>query len=310
MELASAAQDGTMPLAGLAKGETRRMSDVPEVDRAAPAIVGGELVPRHRLSTRVWHWMNAVTVLVMLMSGLMIFNAHPRLYWGEYGANPDPAWLQIGSTTTGQGMLRIGSYSVETTGLLGVWTDSDGEVRRRAFPGWATIPSSYSLADARLWHLAFAWVLAVGLLLYLIRSLMNGHLRRNIHITGREWHPSHLWHDVKQHARLRFPTGAQALKYNALQKLSYAGVLFVLLPLMIVTGLAMSPGTDAWAPLVTQAFGGRQTARSIHFIAAFALVGFFLVHVAMVVLAGPFNEVRSMITGKYRVPRTRAGRPT
>lgn len=266
---------------------------------------GGDLVKRHRLSTRIWHWTNALTLLVMLMSGLMIFNAHPRLYWGEYGANLDAPWLEIGANDRGEGMLKAGGLAVETTGVLGVWTDAKGKVRRRAFPGWATIPSNYSLADARLWHLAFAWILALGLLLYLPWSLINGHLRRDIHITAAEWRPSHIWHDIKEHARLRFPTGAAALKYNILQKLAYAGVLFVLLPLMIVTGLAMSPGTDAWLPLVTELFGGRQSARSIHFICAFALVGFFLIHIAMVVLAGPINEVRSMITGRYRLPKAK-----
>ena len=264
---------------------------------------GGAIVRRHRLSTRLWHWTNAITVLVMLMSGLMIFNAHPRLYWGEYGANADPAWLEIGSTRQGQGFVRIGPARVETTGVLGVWTDREGEVKRRAFPWWATIPSGYSLADARLWHLAFAWLLAVGLLAYLLRSLVNGHLWRDLHITRSEWRPAHIWHDIKEHARLRFPTGEAALRYNVLQKLAYAFVLFAALPLLIATGLAMSPGTDAWAPFLTQMFGGRQSARSVHFIMAFALVGFFLVHIAMVLLAGPVNELRSMITGNYRLPR-------
>ncbi|MBW8754725.1 MAG: cytochrome b/b6 domain-containing protein [Sphingomonadales bacterium] len=236
---------------------------------------GGELVRRHRLSTRIWHWVNVVALTVMLMSGLMIFNAHPRLYWGEYGANFDHAWLTIG---------KVG----------------------KAFPGWATIPSSYSLADARIWHLAFAWVLAVGLLLYLLWSLVNGHLRRDIHITGSEWRPSHIWHDVKEHARLRFPTGAAALRYNVLQKFAYAGVLFGLLPLVIMTGLAMSPGMDAAWPVLTEIWGGRQSARSIHFLAAFGLVAFVVVHLVMVVLAGPINEVRSMITGWYRLPKDKA----
>lgn len=278
------------------------MSDPPATAR------GGELVRRHRLSTRLWHWVNAVTLLVLLMSGLMIFNAHPRLYWGEYGANFDRPWLKIGTlqnTRTGaqSGFLQIGSHRFDTTGVLGLWKDAEGRERSYAFPSWATLPSRYSLAGARIWHLAFAWVLALGLLFYLLWSLANGHLRRDIHITRAEWSPAHLWHDVKQHARLHFPAGAAALKYSALQKLAYAGVLFVLLPLMIATGLAMSPGTDAWAPVFTEAFGGRQSARSVHFICAFLLVAFFIVHIAMVLLAGPFNEVRSMITGSYRLPR-------
>ncbi len=273
-------------------------------DAAPQAPRGGEVVRRHRLSTRIWHWVNALALLVLLMSGLMIFNAHPRLYWGEFGANFDHAWLEIGQRGNA-GMLRIGTWQIDTTGWLGIWTDQDGVVRRRAIPYWATLPSRYSLADGRIWHLAFAWVLALSLLGYLLWSLVNGHLRRDVHITRKEWRPAHIWRDMKDHARLRFPTGAAALRYNVLQKLAYASVLFVLLPLMIVTGLAMSPGTDAWAPIVTELFGGRQTARSIHFLCAWGLVGFFVVHIAMVVLAGPFNEIRSIITGKYRLPRER-----
>jgi thiosulfate reductase cytochrome b subunit len=265
---------------------------------------GGDLVRRHRLSTRIWHWVNFASLTIMLMSGLMIFNAHPRLYWGQYGANFDHAWLEIGAIGD-KGALRIGPVMIPTTGALGLYTDGKGEMQRHAFPGWATIPSTYDLASARLWHLAFAWVLAFGLLAYLLWSLVNGHLRRDIHIAAREWRPSHIWHDVKEHARLRFPTGAAALKYNVLQKLAYAGVLFGLLPLVIVTGLAMSPGMDAAWPWLTEIWGGRQSARSIHFLCAFGLVAFVAVHLIMVVLAGPINEVRSMITGWYRLPKDR-----
>jgi thiosulfate reductase cytochrome b subunit len=236
----------------------------------------------------------------------MIFNAHPRLYWGEYGANSDKAWLVIGANAKGQGVLQVGPARFETTGVLGVWTDGAGKVQHSAFPGWATIPSNYSLTDARIWHLAFAWVLAFGLLLYLLWSLVNGHIRRDLHITRKEWSPAHLWHDIREHARLRFPTGAAALRYNILQKLAYAGVLFGLLPLVIVTGLGMSPGMDAGWPWLTELWGGRQSARSLHFLAAFGLVAFIVVHLAMVVLAGPFNEVRSMITGWYRLPREKS----
>ncbi len=274
-----------------------------EASEAVMAPKGGELVRRHRLSTRIWHWLNAATLIVMLMSGLMIFNAHPRLYWGEYGANADHAWLEIGATKNGEGALLVGGVLLRTTGVLGVSTDSGGVRRQRAFPDWATIPSRYSLADARLWHMAFAWVLALGLLAYLLWSLANGHIRQDLHINRAEWSPRHIWLDVKEHARLRFPRGAAALRYNVLQKLAYAAVLFVLLPLVILTGLAMSPGMDAALPQVTQIFGGRQTARSVHFLCAFGFVAFIAVHLVMVVLAGPVNEVRSMITGWYRLPK-------
>ena len=256
---------------------------------------------RHRLPTRLWHWLNAVTLLVLLMSGLTIFNAHPRLYWGEYGANFDRAWLVIGSTAD-EGYLRIGDWRVETTGVLGRWTDAAGEEKTWAFPGWATIPTRYSLADGRRWHLFFAWVLSIGLMLYMLWTAIGGHLKKDLHVRRGEWSPRHILHDIKDHARLRFPRGDAAARYGILQKLSYIGVIVILLPLMIATGLTMSPGINAGAPWLLDLFGGRQSARSIHFVAAWALVAFFLVHILMVVLAGPVNEVRSMVTGWFRLP--------
>lgn len=234
----------------------------------------GDIVYRHRVATRVWHWVNAIALIVLLMSGLGIFAAHPRLYWGHAGANSDPAWLVIGTVAD-------------------------------AFPAWATIPSSFDLAASRRWHFAIAWVLAVGLLLFQLVSLFNRHISSDLHIRRAEWSPSHIWQDIKAHARLRFPTGEAATRYNILQKFSYLGVIFVLLPAMIFTGLAMSPAMDAAWPWLIDLFGGRQSARSIHFITAFLLVAFIIIHLAMVLLAGPINEIRSMITGRYRLP----GRP-
>lgn len=261
----------------------------------------GDVVKRHRLSTRLWHWTNALTLLVMLMSGLMIFNAHGRLYWGQYGANDDKAWLVIDDAGD-TGFVELAGVRVETTGVLGIWTNEEGEVKRRAFPYWVTIPSGYDLQAARRWHFTFAWILAVALTLYMLRSLWNGHVRNDLHIRKWEWSVSHIWHDIKEHARLRFPTGAAAKDYNILQKFAYISVIFIMLPLIIFTGLTMSPAMNAAWPWLLDLFGGRQSARSIHFLCAFGLVGFFFVHMAMVVLAGPVNEVRSMITGKYRLP--------
>lgn len=217
---------------------------------------------RHRLSTRLWHWMNAVVAIVLLMSGLMISNAHPRLYWGEYGANFDAAWLEL-----------------------------------PRFPGWATIPSTYNLALGRQWHLAFAWLFAFGLLAYLIRSLVNRHLQKDVALARAEVAPSHLWADIKKHARLDF--GDHHTGYNPLQKISYSLVLFVLFPLLIVTGLAMSPGFNAIVPL-PDLFGGRQSARSVHFICAAAMAAFTVLHVVLVLLAGPIDQMRSMTTGYAR----------
>ena len=237
-----------------------------------PAPPPRRIAYRHRLPTRLWHWVNALTVFVMLMSGLMIFNAHPHLYWGKFGANFDHSWLSF---------------------------------RGRPIPGWATIPSTYNLAAARRWHLAFAWLLVVGLLAFLLSSFLNRHAQRDLAPTRDEIRPSHVWHDIQDHARLRFPTGEAALRYNILQKLSYAAVIFVLLPLMVLTGLAMSPAMDAAWPWLLDLFAGRQSARSIHFICAALLVGFIVVHLVMVLLAGPINEIGSMITGRFRVPPDR-----
>src|SRR3954469_24244791 len=100
---------------------------------ADSAAADAALVKRHRLSTRIWHWLNALTIFVMLMSGLMIFNAHPRLYWGQYGANADHSWLEIGATPT-SGFLRVGGTTIPTTGMLGRWRDASGVEQRRAFP--------------------------------------------------------------------------------------------------------------------------------------------------------------------------------
>lgn len=256
---------------------------------------GGDLVRRHRLATRLWHWCNALSVFVMLMSGLMIFNAHPHLYWGQYGGNFDHAWLEIG-----RGHVRIASLVIPTPGILGVVPEGGRFV---AFPPLVTIPSHYDLAGARQWHFAFAWLLVVPGLLFLAWGFVRRHFIRDLAPTRSELAPRHLWHDIKEHARLRFPTGAAALRYNILQKLAYCTVIFVLLPGVILTGLTMSPGMDAAWPWLPALFGGRQSARSIHFLCAAGLALFIVVHLLMVVLAGPFNEVRSMISGRYRLPR-------
>lgn len=267
-------------------------------DARRPA--GGEIVRRHRLSTRIWHWVNVVTVLVMLMSGLMIFNAHPRLYWGQYGANPDAPWLEIGAAGE-RGFLNVGGTSFDTTGFLGART-KDGRLERKAIPGWATLPSNYDLALSRRWHLTFAWVFALGIVAYGLLSLANGHLRRDLLPSPAEASPRHVWQDIRRHARLDFPKGEEARRYNVLQKLAYLSVILVLIPVMILTGLTMSPSMDATWPWLLDLFGGRQSARSIHFIAAALIVLFVVVHLVMVVLAGPVNEIRSMITGRYRLP--------
>ena len=253
---------------------------------------------RHRLSTRIWHWLNACVATILLMSGLMIFNAHPQLYWGDFGSREDYAWLQIDDTRT-TGFVRIGNTSVETTGVLGLSLDAKENVRRVAFPGWATIPTGYDLAAARRWHFAFAWIFALGLTAFMFISLVNGHIRKDLHVRRAEWSPRAFWNDIKNHARLRFGDDNDSSHYNIMQKFSYIGVIFLLLPLLILTGITMSPAMNAAWPWLLDIFGGRQSARSLHFIAAALLTLFVIVHLIMVLLSGPINGIRSMVTGRH-----------
>lgn len=270
------------------------------VPQAAPEIAppASETDHSHALTTRIWHWVNLVSLITLFMSGLMIFNAHPRLYWGEYGNRDEPAWLEIGQQGS-RGYLSIGSTQIDTTGVLGVYRDGEGQMRSRAFPGWATIPGDYSLADGRHWHFFFAWFFAFGLLFFMAFSLFNGHIRGMIAMRAAEWHPRALWRTIVDHARFDFHT-PPGEAYNPLQKLSYIAVIFVMLPLMIVTGLAMSPGTDAALHFPSMMFGGRQTARSIHFIIAWSLIGFMLLHVALVIVHKPLTLLRGMTIGHRR----------
>jgi Ni/Fe-hydrogenase b-type cytochrome subunit len=229
--------------------------------------MGATAIRRHRLATRVWHWLNAVAVFVLIGSGLGISNAHPRLYWGRYGANFDHAWAQL-----------------------------------PRFPAWLTIPASYNLAISRRWHLFFALVLAFSLLGYLLVSLLNRHIQRDLRLRRRDLAPAHIVADVRAHLDLRFHDPEAPGEYNVLQKVSYVAVIFVLLPLVILTGLALSPGMDAAWPWLLDLFGGRQSARSLHFLAMAGLALFTVVHLTLVILAGVGNELRSMITGWWRVP--------
>ena len=263
---------------------------------------GGDLVKRHRLSTRLWHWLNAFTIFTMIASGLMIFNAHPRLYWGQYGANFDAPWLSIDHHgTTGQ--LHLGHSVIRTIGGIGYSHYADGSVNDSAFPGWATLPEHYSLAKARRWHLFFAWVLVVPWALYLALSFANRHISRDLAPTRAELRPKAIWRDIVDHARLRFPKGAAALHHNFLQKVAYLGVLFGLIPAMVLSGLTLSPAMTAAWPWLLDLMGGRASARSVHFICMSLIVGFILIHIALVIVVGPINEIRSMITGYFRLPK-------
>ncbi|MEI9813738.1 MAG: cytochrome b/b6 domain-containing protein [Acidobacteriota bacterium] len=253
--------------------------------------------------TRLTHWLNALCLGILLLSGLQIFNAYPTLHWGNIGADADPFLARIESSNAGsqpRGTLRIGPHAIATTGLLGA-SQQNGEWTARAFPAWMTIPSGQDLATGRRWHFFFAWVFVFNGMLYLAVSLLRGHLKRDLLPSSKELRPRHLWHEVLEHVRLRFPKGEAARCYNVLQKFAYLSVIVILLPLMLLTGLSMSPSIDAAIPILPDLFGGRQSARTMHFITASLLVAFVVVHLLMVLLSGFWNNIRSMITGVYAI---------
>lgn len=264
----------------------------------APHPSKGALVYRQSLWTRITHWLWAISLFFLLLSGLQIFNAHPALYFGDQsGFGFDNEVLAMGSadTETGpKGYTRILGRTFETSGVLGMSWQGEQAVQR-GFPAWATIPSYQDLATGRIVHFFFAWMLSATLILWLVGSLLNGHLVRDL--VPRLADMTNLRRDMADHLKLRFH---HVRGYNTLQKLAYAGVLFVLFPLMIATGLAMSPTMNSALPWLPELLGGRQTARTIHFAAMVLLVGFFVIHIVMILAAGPFNELRSMITGWYR----------
>jgi thiosulfate reductase cytochrome b subunit len=168
-----------------------------------------------------------------------------------------------------------------------------------------TIPSYQDLATGRRWHFFFAWLLVFNSALYFAISFFMRHVQRDLLPTQEQLAPTHILREFWNHLKLRFPKGDAARHYNSLQKLAYLAILFVLAPMILATGLTMSPGFDAGFPWLVTLFGGRQSARTLHFICAMAVVLFIVVHLAMVVLAGPVNEIRSMITGRYVLPSSR-----
>lgn len=273
--------------------------------KSATSAIEPQLFYRHKLPVRIMHWTNAVSFIVMLMTGLAIFNAHPSLYWGQ-ASHFDTPLLTIGAVVgpNGEplGRTRIGQYNFDTDGVLGASRVlNEAGPSSRAFPDWATIPSRQSLALARNWHFLFSWIFVLNGLSYIAYAIGSGHLRRNLLPTRAELRTVGV--SILEHLRFRHPTGEAAKRYNVLQNLVYLVVVFGLLPLIVVAGFALSPRLDAlfdgaWVELL----GGRQSARTLHFIAAFGLLAFLLIHLFEVIITGLWNNLRSMITGNYRVP--------
>jgi thiosulfate reductase cytochrome b subunit len=249
------------------------------------------------------HWINVLCIVVLLGSGLQIFNAHPSLYWGP-DSRDETRVLQITrKQVDGQwrGVTRIGAAEFDTHGVLGMSRDAQGDYASRAFPSWATIPGTQWLSMARLWHFFFAWLFVANGLAYLLWTVFSGHLRRDLVPTRTEWRG--IGRSIRDHLLLRHAHGEEARRYNVLQNIAYLSVVFGILPLIVIGGWAMSPMMDAFLPGWVDWFGGRQGARTIHFVAALLLVAFVLVHVFEVIVTGLANNLRSMLTGYWRLPK-------
>lgn len=256
-----------------------------------------ELVYRHNRVTRLTHWINVIALTILFMSGLMIFNAHPNLYWG-HDSQPEKAFFSIGAQNEDgdlRGFVKLYGRTIDSTGLFGV-QQTGLMPSARAFPSWLTVPGYYSLAAGRRWHFFFGWLFTINGLLYVFYNLAVGHLRKFC-FTPADAAKVPAMIAYYLHLRKNSP---QEGEYNPLQKMAYTSVLVILTPLILLSGMAMSPQLDVAFNWLPAAFGGRQSARSLHFIFAFSFVFFVFGHVFMVLTQGFFNNMRSMSTGWYR----------
>jgi thiosulfate reductase cytochrome b subunit len=268
----------------------------------APAATRGYVYDRHALPVRIMHWINVIALTTMFASGMQIFNAHPALNFGKSSYNGVPPVLEIGARMSPAGQLtgvtRVLGTEFDTTGYLGV-TRYDGQLVPSTFPPWMMLPGPQWLSMARSWHFFFAWVFVLNGLAYVLYAIASRHLGRDLVPTRTDL--AGIGASIRDHLRLRHPQGEAAKRYNVLQKIAYLVVIFGLLPLAILMGFGLSPWLNAVLPGWVDVVGGRQSARSIHFIVAWLLVAFVAIHVFEVIVTGLWNNLRSMITGRYRV---------
>jgi thiosulfate reductase cytochrome b subunit len=226
---------------------------------------------RHPAWVRLAHWLNVIAVVVLIMSGLNILLAHPHLYWGVRSTFADP-WMSI-----------------------------------PPIPNWLLIPQGRNLAEARNYHFLFAWIFVLNGLAYLTLGLITRRFGRRLVPTSADL--KGLGPSIVEHARFHFPTDDHARAYNVIQKLTYLAMILIVLPMMLITGLSMSPGFNAIGGILLDIMGGRQSARTLHFISAALIVGFIAIHVGLVIWTGLFNNMRAMITGWFVIepPGSTAG---
>jgi len=239
----------------------------------------------HTRWVRLAHWIIAASVLTLVFSGFEILMVHPRLYWGKAGNDLTPALLELPISRN----YRHGGWTPPLTFSLGP-------------PPVVSAARTYDIFNQNSWgrslHFLAAWFLVAAGSVYLLVGGAGGHLWRHIVPRLRELSPRLLWRDIAAHLRVPMPRARGGPPYGLLQKLSYAGVVFVALPLMVLTGLTMSPAVTAACPGLLDLFGGSQSARTIHFFVFALLVLFLVAHIAMVTLTGFRRQMSAMTIGE------------
>lgn len=238
----------------------------------------------HRPWVRICHWTAAASILTLASTGFVILMAHPRLYWGDVGNALTPALLELPISRN----HRHGGWTRESSILPGS-------------PGVVSANRTYEIFNQNGWgrslHFLAAWLAAATGAVYFLAGFASGHFRAHLWPRGSELTPRLLLADMGRHLRLQIRRATGGPQYGLLQKCGYCAVVFGLLPLTVLTGLAMSPAVTAALPVLGGVFGGFQSARTIHFAMFAALVLFTAVHVAMVVLSGFRRQVRGMTIG-------------
>ena len=238
----------------------------------------------HTIWVRICHWLAALSVIALMVSGYAMLMTNPNLYWGEVGNPLTPAFLELPVSKN----FQHGGLSEPTP----FFDTEDSPV---------TSNRGFEILNLNSWgrslHFLMSWIFVITGCVYLVLGLLSGHFRRNLLPSAGELSSTAFWRDVKQHARFQVSASDSGPPYGLLQKFAYCMILFFIIPVIFLTGLTMSPSITAAFPVLLDIFGGYQSARTIHFFAFVAMALFLLVHILMVLLTGVGRQLRGMTLG-------------
>lgn len=248
-------------------------------------MAGSEQKIKHKAWVKISHWIITLSFFALVFTGIEMLMVHPRLYWGEAGNDLTPALFELPISRN----YKHGGYD----NIVPFSADA-----RAPVSGSRTYDIFNQNGWGRSLHFLAAWFLVIPGLLYLIMGLITGHFKRYIWPKLKEFTPAAFWHDMKEHLKMRIAPAKGGPQYGLLQKFSYMIVIFVALPVAVMTGLSMSPAVTAAYPFLLTIFGGAQSARTIHFFASLALELFLVVHLLMIILSGFKKQIRYMTIGE------------